>query len=164
MTDYRLDPISINDREPVIDIFNYYVENSVAAYPETKVSYEFFDMLLKMSYGYPTVAVRDERGRVIGFGMLRVHNRLTTFSQVAEITYFIRPEHTGKGVGTCILEYLIEEAKKKNITSILASISSRNERSIAFHEKNGFRECGRFQNIGIKRGEVFDVVWMQRML
>jgi L-amino acid N-acyltransferase YncA len=164
MTDYRLDPISINDREPVIDIFNYYVENSFAAYPETKVPYEFFDMLLKMSDGYPTVAVRDKRGRVIGFGMLRVHNRLATFSQVAEITYFIRPEHTGKGVGTCILEYLIEEAKKKNITSILASISSRNERSIAFHEKNGFRECGRFQNIGIKRGEVFDVVWMQRML
>ena len=162
--DYRLDPISISDREPVIDIFNYYVENSFAAYPETKVPYDFFDMLLKMSDGYPTVAVRDKSGTVIGFGMLRVHNRLPIFSRVAEITYFIRPEHTGKGVGTCILEYLIEEAKKKNITSILASISSRNERSIAFHEKNGFRECGRFQNIGIKRGEVFDVVWMQRML
>ena len=164
MTDYRFDPISINDREPVIDIFNYYVENSFAAYPETKVPYEFFDILLQMSDGYPTVAVRDKRGRVAGFGMLRVHNRLTTFSQVAEITYFIRPQHTGKGIGTSILEYLIEESKKKNITSILASISSRNERSIAFHEKNGFRQCGHFQNIGIKRGEVFDVVWMQRML
>jgi len=164
MMEYRLDPISINDREPVIDIFNYYVENSFAAYPETKVPYEFFDMFLKMSDGYPTVAARDQRGGVIGFGMLRVHNPIPTFSRVAEITYFIAPEHTGKGIGTSILEYLVEEAKKKNISSILASISSRNEKSIAFHEKNGFKQCGRFQNIARKNEEVFDVVWMQKML
>ena len=164
MMEYRLDPISINDREPVIDIFNYYVENSFAAYPETKVPYEFFDMFLKMSDGYPTVAARDKRGGVIGFGMLRVHNPIPTFSHVAEITYFMAPEHTGKGIGTSILEYLVEEAKKKNISSILASISSINEKSIAFHEKNGFKQCGRFQNIARKNGEVFDVVWMQKML
>ena len=164
MMEYRLDPISINDREPVIDIFNYYVENSFAAYPETKVPYESFDTLLKMSDGYPTVAARDNRGRIMGFGMLRVHNPMPTFSQVAEITYFMAPEHTGKGIGTSILEYLVEEAKNKNISSILASISSRNEKSIAFHEKNGFKQCGRFQNIARKNGEVFDVVWMQKML
>ena len=162
--EYKLEPISTNDRESVIDIFNYYVENSFAAYPETKVPYEFFEMFLKMSDGYPRVSARDKRDMIIGFGMLRVHNPLPTFSHVAEITYFIAPEHTGRGIGTSILEYLIQGAKKKNISSILASISSRNERSIAFHEKNGFRECGRFQNIGIKREEFFDVVWMQRML
>jgi L-amino acid N-acyltransferase YncA len=164
MMEYGLYPISINDREPVIDIFNYYVENSFAAYPETKVPYEFFDMLLKMSDGYPRVTARDKGSRVIGFGMLRAHNPMPTFSRVAEITYFIGPEHTGKGIGTSMLKYLVEEARKKNITSILASISSRNQRSIAFHEKNGFKECGRFQNIGRKNGEVFDVVWMQKML
>jgi L-amino acid N-acyltransferase YncA len=38
--DYSMSPISNEDREPIIDIFNYYVENSFAAYPETKLSYE----------------------------------------------------------------------------------------------------------------------------
>jgi len=50
------------------------------------------------------------------------------------------------------------------ISSILASISSRNEESIAFHRSLGFRECGRLEAIGRKWGKVFDVVWMQRML
>jgi phosphinothricin acetyltransferase len=162
--EFYLESISSDDRESVIDIFNHYVENSFAAYPESAVPYEFFDMLLQMAHGYPTVAAKDEHGRTIGFGMLRAHNPIPTFSQTAEITYFIKPEHTGKGVGTSMLKYLIEEGKKRNITSILANISSLNEGSIGFHKKHGFRECGRFQRICRKKGQVFDVVWMQRML
>jgi L-amino acid N-acyltransferase YncA len=54
--------------------------------------------------------------------------------------------------------------RRWRISSILASISSRNEGSIAFHGRLGFRECGRFEAIGRKWGKDFDVVWMQRML
>lgn len=162
--EYRISPISAADEKVVIDIFNDYVENSFAAYPEEKVPYSFFGTLMQLSHGYPSICVREQRGDIVGFGMLRAHNPMPTFSQVAEITYFIRPEHTGKGIGAAILEYLVEEAKKQNITSILASISSRNPRSIKFHEKNGFVKCGCFRNIGRKKGEAFDVVWMQRVL
>jgi phosphinothricin acetyltransferase len=161
---FHLEPISPDDREAVIDIFNYYVENTFAAYPESKVPYEFFDVLLKMADGYPTVVARDEDGKIMGFGMLRAHNPIPTFSHTAEITYFIKPEYTGKGLGTCMLAYLIEEGKGTNITSVLASISSLNEGSIAFHKKHGFKECGRFQGICRKKGQVLDVVWMQRFL
>ena len=121
---YRLEPISLDDREAVIDIFNYYVENSFAAFPEERVSYEFFDMLMKISEGYPRIVVKDEDGTVVGFGMLRAHNPMKTFSRVAEITYFVRPEHTGKGIGQSMLNYLIDEGRKRNIASILAGISS----------------------------------------
>ncbi|HQP12426.1 MAG TPA: hypothetical protein PK470_06655 [Candidatus Omnitrophota bacterium] len=43
-----LAPMSRDDRESVVDIFNYYVENSFSAYPEKKVPYEFFDTLWAM--------------------------------------------------------------------------------------------------------------------
>ena len=42
------------------------------------------------------------------------------------------------------------------ITTILASICSLNEGRLAFHQKNGFQECGRFRDVGIKRGRSFD--------
>jgi L-amino acid N-acyltransferase YncA len=80
------------------------------------------------------------------------------------ITYFMRPEQTGKGVGSLMLEYLVEEAKKKGISSILASISSLNETSLRFHQKHGFGECDRFRQVGKKKGKFFDVIWMQKML
>ena len=162
--EFYLESISSDDRESIIDIFNHYVENTFSAYPESAVPCEFFDMLLQMAHGYPTVAAKDERGRTMGFGMLRAHNPIPTFSHTAEITYFIEPEHTGKGMGTSILKYLIEEGKKRNITSILANISSLNKGSIAFHKKHGFKECGRFKGICKKKRQVFDVVWMQKVL
>ena len=162
--EYNLEPISSADREQIIDIFNYYVENTFAAYPEVRVPYNFFDIIMGMSHGYPTVVAKDKSGNVLGFGMLRPYNPMPAFSSVAELTCFISLTHTRAGLGTAILEHLISNAKKKEIRTILANISSRNTGSIAFHERQGFKKCGCFREIGRKRGEPFDVIWMQKMI
>jgi L-amino acid N-acyltransferase YncA len=162
--EYSISPIANEDRESIIDIFNHYVESSFAAYPESKFPYQAFDMFLKMSNGFPTGSIKDENGKIVGFGMLRTHNPVVTFSQTAEVTYFIHPDYTGKGLGKMLLGSLEKGAIKKGITNILANISSLNPMSIQFHQKNGFMECGRFRKVGKKRGREFDTVWMQKIL
>jgi L-amino acid N-acyltransferase YncA len=162
--EYSIDPISDEDCKSIIDIFNYYVENSFAAFPENKFPYQAFDMFLKMSDGFPTGTIKDGNGKIVGFGMLRTHNPMPVFSQTAEVTYFIHPDHTRKGLGKMLLGFLEKGATKKGITNLLANISSLNLNSIKFHEKNGFAECGRFRSVGKKRGQEFDTVWMQKML
>ena len=159
-----LEPLSPADRKPVIDIFNYYIENSFAAYPEHKVSYDFFDLLLKMSEGYPAVVVKNENREVVGFGMLHAYHPLPVFSKTAEISYFIKPDWINKGIGKIMLGHFTQQAEEKGITSLLANISSLNKLSIHFHKKNGFKECGRLERIGEKSGQTFDVVYMQKML
>jgi L-amino acid N-acyltransferase YncA len=162
--DIIIEPLTQHSQKEIIDIFNYYVENSFAAYPEHKLQYEAFDHFLKMCEGYPAVIVKDNHANILGFGMLRAYNPSPTFSQTSEITYFIKPEYTGKGIGKKILDFLIGKAREKGITSILASISSLNGGSIEFHKKNGFLECGRLKGIGRKKGIIFDVVYMQKTL
>jgi len=157
-----LTPISTDDRGAVVDIFNHYVDNSFAAYPETHLPYEAFDKLLELSRGYPTVAARDEHGALLGFGMLRPYSPIPAFAHTAEVSYFVHPDHCGHGVGTAMLGYLVKQARAQGLTSVLAGISSRNEPSLAFHRKQGFVEAGRLRDIGRKRGELFDVVWMQK--
>ena len=160
----KLAPMTKDNQKEIMDIFNYYVENSFAAYPENKLPYEFFEKLLQMCAGYPAIVAQDENGNILGFGMLRAYNPFPTFSQTAEITYFVKSEVTGKGIGKIMLDYLAQEGKKKGLTSILASISSLNDGSINFHIKNGFVECGRFKNVCKKKDKIFDVVYMQKML
>lgn len=162
--EYELFPLSSSDREEVIDIFNYYVENSFAAYPERKVPYEFFGLFLQSTVGYPTAVVKNKSKNILGFGMLRPHSPMPTMAGTAEISYFVRPEYTGKGLGSLILEYLLRGAKEKGLHSVLASISSFNEGSIRFHSHHGFFECGRFREAGKKHGKFFDIVWMQKLL
>jgi len=161
--DYRFEPMTEKHRKEVIDIFNYYVENSYAAYFEKKLPYEFFDKLLEMTKGYPAyVIMNTSASKVLGFCLLRPHHSSPVFKQTAEITYFIEKDQVGKGIGTKALKLLEEDGRNMGIKQILASISSYNEQSIEFHRKNGFLECGRFLNIGKKNGNSFDVVWMEK--
>jgi len=162
--EYTITPMPQADREAIMDIFNHYVENTFAAYPENKLPYAAFDMFLQMSQGFPAGSIKDQDGKTIGFGMLRAHNQIPTFSHTAEVTCFIHPDHTGKGIGKMMLDYLETGAREKGITNILANISSLNPGSIRFHQRNGFMECGRFEKVGKKKGQVFDTIWMQKML
>ena len=86
------------------------------------------------------------------------------FQRAAEITYFIEPGYTGRGIGSKILERMVGAAKRKGIDTILANVSSLNEASLRFHERHGFAECGRFRRVAKKKGQDLDVVWMQKIL
>ncbi len=157
---YCFEPMSEKHRQPVIDLFNYYITHSHAAFPERTVGYDFFSRFLEISRGYPAIVMKDDFGNVVGFAFLRPYHPAETFRRTAEITYFILPDHTHRGLGTAVLRELVSEARSLGIDSLLASISSRNEASLNFHHQRGFRECGRFPQVGRKFGEDFDVVWM----
>jgi phosphinothricin acetyltransferase len=120
--------------------------------------------MLEMCKGYPGVVAKDETGRVVGFGMLRSFHFASTFRRTGEISYFLHPDVMRQGLGTQILNHIVQEAGKMGIDSIVASISSRNVESLNFHKKHGFVECGRLKSVGRKFGKDFDVVWMQKRL
>lgn len=159
-----LSPISMADRKAIIDIFNHYIETSFAAFPDHPLPHNAFKAILNRCKGYPTVTAKDEQGSVIGFGMLHAYNPFPVFSGTAEITYFIKPEWTGRGVGTMMLNYLCQKARERGLSTLLASISSLNAQSLRFHERKGFQQCGCFRKVGRKRSESFDIVYMQIFL
>jgi len=161
---YSIRPITDEDREAVIDIFNHYVEHSFAAFPESRLPYQAFDMFRQMAQGYPSGTMADQNGTVVGFGMLRAYNPMAVFSGTAEWSCFIDHHYTGVGLGKIMLEFLESGGRQMGITNLLAQISSLNEASIRFHRKHGFIECGRFENVGKKNGRLFSTVWMQKIL
>lgn len=159
---YVLESMKKEHRLAVIDIFNYFVEHSYAAYMENRVPYDFFNMFMGMSNGYPAMVARNNQGDIVGFALLHAFHPADAFKRTAELTYFILPEHTGKGIGRAFLDLFTDEARKHGIDNLLASVSSLNEGSLQFHRKCGFEECGRFKSVGRKFGNDFDVVWMQK--
>jgi phosphinothricin acetyltransferase len=147
----------------VMDIINYYIENTFAAYPESRLPYEFYERFLGMTFGYPAYVIKDKDSReVMGFCMLRAYNPFPVFKESAEISYFLKKDVVGRGIGKLALDKLVEEARGMGIKTLLASISSQNAPSLRFHEKHGFRQCGLFSQVGKKKGIYFDVIWMQK--
>jgi phosphinothricin acetyltransferase len=162
--DSTFQPLSEEHRQAVIDIYNHHVDHGFASYREARLPYEAFDRFLAIAKGYPAYVHIPVGGEVDGFGFLHAWHPSECFQRTAEITYFFRPGATRQGSGSRLLAKLLEEAVMLKIDRILASISSRNPESLAFHRKHDFLECGRFSQVGRKHGVDFDVVWMVRQL
>jgi L-amino acid N-acyltransferase YncA len=162
--DYSIRMATEEDREAVVDIFNYFVEKSFAAYPDTKAGYSLFDVLKTMCLQGTFYVIDKPEGGVIGFGMLRPHQKSSTFSRAAELTYFIMPGYSRRGLGARLLQVLEKDAAKLGVETLLANISSLNSQSLGFHRKQGFKQCGCFERVGRKLGRDFDVVWMQKFI
>ncbi len=152
------------DASNVMSIYNYYTENDFAAYFEQPLPIQSFGLFQEMSKNYPAFVACDKNQEVIGFAFLHAYHSAPTFQRTAEVTYFIHPQHVGKGLGKSMLNKLIAGAIKIGVDNIIASISSKNVGSLSFHKRNGFYECGRLPSIGKKFGQDFDVVYMQLVI
>lgn len=161
---YCLEAIASQHREGVLDIMNYFIATSMAAFSESAVGYDFYDRLELLTRGYPTAVLSLAGGQVVGMGFLRPYHLLDSFRRTAETAYFILPGHSGQGLGAAMLAYFERGARQMGVDSLLAAISSHNLGSIRFHQRHGFVEAGRFRQIGRKHGKDFDVVWMQKRL
>jgi len=155
--------MSEEHRNEIMDIYNYYAENSMSAYSEKKLSYDYYDRILEMTGGYPAYAIKLDN-KVAGFCFIRAYNPFPAFKATAEITYFLHRDFSGKGIGKLALDRLETDAAGMGINTLLASITSENIPSLKFHEKYGFTVCGRFPGIGKKFGRSFDIVWMEKKL
>ncbi|NTU91683.1 MAG: N-acetyltransferase [Chlorobiaceae bacterium] len=160
----RILPSVPEDREEMARIFNHYVEHSFATYTETPVPADRFDAVMSFHDGWPAFTAWTDDGVMAGFGLLRPYSFIPAFEHVAELSCFIRQGMTGMGIGTAILAELESAARQMGVASILATVSSLNDRSILFHRSCGFCESGRLTGVGRKRGVVFDVVLLQKHL
>ncbi len=156
------------DIQEMLEVFNYYVENSFAAYLETPVGPDFFKNIYegneqKKDEQFPFYVI-EVNSRIIGIGALKPYLPFPNFLHTGVLSYFILPTYTRKGLGTKLFDTLCREAQKKKMKSLLVNVSSKNEASLNFHLKNGFVECGRFKSAGTKFGKYFDVVWLQKFL
>lgn len=161
---YKIRDAEKQDLPGMLAVFNWYAENSMACYAEEALPLQFMETFQERCKGYPSLVVENSEGDVVGFANLHPHHQASSFKNTAEITCFLLDEYTGQGAGAQMYSLLLEAAREKGITCIMANISSINTGSINFHNRQGFQHCGRFRSIGNKRGQEFDVVWMQRLI
>lgn len=148
------------DTGAVTDIFNYYVRESFAAYPDEPVGNRLFADKMKALKLFYVLELED---KIAGFAYLDSYRHVNNFNHTGVLTYFLHPDYTGRGLGKVLMDKIIQEGRAAGITNYIAHISSHNKQSLDFHKKHGFEEAGRLRKIGKKFGEYFDVVWVQKI-
>ncbi len=157
--------IESQDLIAISRIWNHYILNTSYNYDSEPKDVVFFEnwKVNQAKSGFP-IYVLEVESKVIGyatFGQFRARNGYR-FS--LEHGVYLSPDSQGRGYGKALMETLMERAKKDGYHSMTAGIDTTNQGSIDFHLKFGFKEVGRFPEIGFKDGKWLECVFLQKIL
>ncbi|MCB0402493.1 MAG: N-acetyltransferase [Flavobacteriales bacterium] len=160
----QFERIENKDLQAVTAIYNHYVETSTATFHLEPVTTESMALSLSLNNdSYPSFVVLDD-GQLAGFCYLSRFRPKQAYDISAEVTLYLHPDFIRKGIGSAVLAFLEEEAKKRNIKNLLGVITAENTASMKLFERCGYNQAARLKNIGIKFGKALDVVWYQKEL
>jgi phosphinothricin acetyltransferase len=106
--------------------------------------------------------VAEAEGGVVGWVALAPASSRCVYAGVAEISAYVDEHARGRGVGTALLERLIEQAERGGIWTLETGVFPENAPSLALLKRFGFREVGVRERIGQMNGVWRDVVFLER--
>ena len=99
---------------------------------------------------------------VLGWAALSPVSSRCIYAGVVEISVYVAQSRRGQGIGSALLNALIEASEQQEIWTLQAGIFPENTASIALHKRHGFREIGRRERIGKMNGVWRDTVLLER--
>lgn len=160
-----------DDNKRILEIYNYYIENTAVTFEITVPSEkEFFERTSGISAKYPYL-VMLKNGNLIGYAYANYLKPREAFKYSVEISIYFDKSCRGKGYGEVLYKELEKRLKFVGITNVYACITHAsapdeyvNDSSIRFHERMGFENVGKFSNCGNKFGRWYDVVWLEKII
>ena len=109
------------------------------------------------------VAVED--GEVLGYAYAGPYRARPAYRFTAEDSVYVWPHAQGRGIGSALLQRLLEQLRAGGVRQVVAVIGdSENRSSVALHRKLGFGHVGILRSVGWKHGRWVDTVLMQLQL
>jgi len=146
-------------------LYNYYIVNSYANFEEDEVSFRDFYKNYKniTDNKLPYIVALGDK-KVIGIAYLNKFRDKSGYRFAFENTIYVSNDHIKDGIGSKLLEKLINVSKKnkkiKKIVAVIGGIDSK--ASLKVHQKFGFKKSGVLKDIGFKNNKWIDAILMQK--
>lgn len=163
--------VTLDDVDSLLNIYSHYVENTAISFEyDTPSREEFCSRITNISARYPYL-VAEEDGVIVGYTYAGVFKGRRAYDHCVETTVYVGKDFAKQGIGKALYEQLEIELKAIGITNLYACIAVcdeadeyLNNNSWEFHEHMGFKVAGRFHSCGIKFGNTYDMIWMEKIL
>lgn len=100
---------------------------------------------------------------VLGWAALSPASSRAVYRGVAEVSVYVDPAFGGRGIGSALLQALIEQSERAGFWTLEAGIFPENTASISLHERCGFELLGTRRRVGqMSDGRWRDVALYER--
>ena len=169
--DTRTESIKIRDvlpedAERIQEIYSPYVADTTISFEITVPDKSEMQIRIEktLSNGFPYIVAENENGTVVGYAYADRFGEREAYRYSFTISIYLDMKVQSRGIGQKLYDELEKRMKKMGIVQIVSAITGKNEKSLKFHEKNGFIKIGHFPNIGYKMGEWHDIIWMNKTI
>lgn len=135
-------PMTEQDAEAVLRIYQQGIDTGNASYARTAGSWAAFDAGKLQA---PRL-IAEQDGETLGWAALSAVSSRDCYAGVAETAIYIAEGAQGRGVGDALLGALVAESERLGFWTLQTLIFTDNRASIRLHEKHGF------QPLGVRRG------------
>ncbi|MDO5981701.1 GNAT family N-acetyltransferase [Flavivirga spongiicola] len=153
--------LNLSDVEELLDIYNYYVLNSIVTFDDEVLSLDTFkDKIIRINTDYPFI-VFEENNEILGYAYGSKWRPKPAYKHTVESTVYVKHGALGKQIGTKLYTELLFELKKQNYHVVIGGLTLPNDASVKLHEKFGFKQVAHFKEVGLKFGKWLDVGFWQ---
>ena len=99
---------------------------------------------------------------ILGWVALSPVSNRKVYAGVTEVSIYIHPNAQGKGIGSQLMEKVIDNSEKNGIWTLFSSVFPENIATIKLHEKFGFRIIGKREKIAQLDGIWRDTILLER--
>ncbi|MDA0351225.1 MAG: GNAT family N-acetyltransferase [Chloroflexi bacterium] len=157
-------PATSDDLPAINAIYNEEIRTGVATWDYEPWTLEARERWFQDHDPAEPVLVAEVDGQVVGFAYLSLYRPKFGYRFTREDTVYLDPLFQGRGLGRRLLQALVDQARGRDIRTLLAVIESSNEASIALHERLGFVRCAHHHEVGYKFGRWLDSVDLELRL
>ncbi|GGP13204.1 GNAT family N-acetyltransferase [Oceanobacillus neutriphilus] len=157
-----IDQMRAEDWKQVLEIYHYGMETGNATFEMNEPDWKSWEDWDRDHLKWCRLVVREGE-HVLGWASLLPISAREAYQGVAEVSIYLHKDSTGKGVGTKLMQALIEESEAAGMWMLQSEIFPENTGSLKLHEKMGFRKVGFREKIGqMEDGRWRDVVLVER--
>ncbi len=158
-------PVQLEDAGEITAIYNEYIlHDTVTFETEPLREEEMRARIAEISARFPYF-VCEEAGEVVGYCYAHQWKSRAAYRHTIETTVYLSSRHTGKGIGTLLMQELIEACRHKgDYRALIACVTEDNVASDALHLKLGFKQVSRFEKVGLKFGRWLNIIDYELLL
>ena len=153
------------DAPALVEILNYYVLNSVATLDTEPLEAAFFDAKFKAveAFGGPfLVLASQESDKALAYAYGAAYRPKKGYNSTTELTIYLDPSITGKGIGPALLHALVERCRAAgfklaiSVITVDPAVGAASMPSGKLHLRAGFQLKGELESVATKNGQFWD--------
>lgn len=165
MTAISIRPVTPEDAAAICAIYNHYVATTTISFEEDPVpAHDMAQRIADVAEAGLPWLVAEQGGELVGYAYATRWRARPAYRSSVESSVYVDAAAAGRGTGTRLYRALLDELRTRAVHMVIGGIAQPNERSVALHERLGFRKVAHFSEVGRKFGRWVDVAYWELRL